>query len=81
MKTTFLTGFLLMCACTLAAQSQPNTKTISVEVTNSWIKDKSDAPVVLKIKDLGQKQNTKKTKKQKQTTRLPRTFGCCNERQ
>ena len=52
MKTTFLTGFLLMCACTLAAQSQPNTKTISVEVTNSWIKDKSDAPVVLKIKDL-----------------------------
>ena len=36
MKTTFLTGFLLMCACTLAAQSQPNTKTISVEVTNSW---------------------------------------------
>ena len=52
MKTTFLTGFLLMCACTLAAQSQPNTKTISVEVTNSWSKDKSDAPVVLKIKDL-----------------------------
>lgn len=41
-----------MCACTLAAQSQPNTKTISVEVTNSWSKDKSDAPVVLKIKDL-----------------------------
>ena len=52
MKTTFLTGFLLMCACTLAAQSQPNTKTISVEVSNSWIKDKADAPVVLKIKDL-----------------------------
>ena len=52
MKTTFLTGFLLMCACTLAAQSQPNTKTNSVEVTNSWSKDKSDAPVVLKIKDL-----------------------------
>ena len=52
MKTTFLTGFLLMCACTLAAQSQPNTKTISVEVTNSWSKDKSNAPVVLKIKDL-----------------------------
>lgn len=52
MKTTFLTGFLLMCACTLAAQSQPNTKTISVKVTNSWSKDKSNAPVVLKIKDL-----------------------------
>lgn len=52
MKTTFLTGFLLLCACTLTAQSQPSTKTISVEVSNSWSKDKADAPVVLKIKDL-----------------------------
>lgn len=52
MKTTFLTGFLLLCACTLTAQSQPSTKTISVEVSNSWSKDKTDAPVVLKIKDL-----------------------------
>lgn len=52
MKTTFLTGFLLLCACTLTAQTQPSVKTISVEVNNSWSKNKTDAPVVLKINDL-----------------------------
>ncbi len=52
MKTPFLTGFLFLCASTLAAQVQTSTKTISVEVSNSWSKDKIDAPVVLKIQDL-----------------------------
>lgn len=57
MKMTFLTGFLLLCTCTLTAQAQTSsrkasTKTISVEVSNSWSKDRTDAPVVLKIEDL-----------------------------
>lgn len=52
MKTPFLTGFLFLCASTLAAQVQTSTKTISVEVSNSWSKDKIDAPIVLKIQDL-----------------------------
>lgn len=52
MKTTFLTGLLLLCAGTPAAQAQTGIKTITVEVSNAWDKDKADAPVVLKIKDL-----------------------------
>lgn len=40
----------MLCTCTLLAQTQTLVKTVSVE--NSWTKDKTDAPVVLKIKEL-----------------------------
>ena len=52
MKTTILTGLLLLCTHPLFAQVQASTRTITVEVTNSWNKDKTDAPVVLSLKDL-----------------------------
>ncbi|MCD8183509.1 MAG: DUF4861 domain-containing protein [Bacteroides sp.] len=50
MKTTFLTTGLLLCVYILAVQTQTLVKTISVE--NSWTKAKTDAPVVLRLKDL-----------------------------
>lgn len=52
MKTTFLAGFLLLCTGTLTAQSPTSTRTISIEVSNTWNKDRTDAPVVLKLNDL-----------------------------
>ncbi len=52
MKTAILTGSLLLCTYVLTAQAQTSVKTFAVEVSNSWVKDKADAPVVLKIKDL-----------------------------
>lgn len=52
MKTTLLAGCLLGCAYALGVQAQTSTQTFSVEVSNTWSKDKADAPVVLKINDL-----------------------------
>lgn len=51
MKTTCLTIFLLLCTA-FALQAQTTRKTISVEISNTWTKDRADAPVVLKIADL-----------------------------
>lgn len=51
MKTTCLTIFLLLCTA-FALQAQTTRKTISVEISNTWTKDRADAPVVLKIVDL-----------------------------
>lgn len=50
MKTTFLTGCFLLCACTLTAQAQTLVKTLSVE--NFWNKPRTDAPVVVSLEDL-----------------------------
>ena len=52
MRTAFLAGFLLLWTSILSAQPQTSFKTISIEISNSWTKDKIDAPVVLKIEDL-----------------------------
>lgn len=54
MKTTLSACFLFLCTYTLGAQAQTqtSTKTIPVEVSNTWSKEKADAPVVLKIADL-----------------------------
>lgn len=52
MRTAFLAGFLLLWTSILSAQPQTSIKTISIEISNSWTKDKIDAPVVLKIEDL-----------------------------
>lgn len=51
MKATCFTIFLLLCT-PFALQAQTTRKTISVEISNTWTKDKADAPVVLKIADL-----------------------------
>ena len=51
MRTAFLAGFLLLWTSILSAQPQTSFKTISIEISNSWTKDKIDAPVVLKIED------------------------------
>lgn len=52
MKTTFLTGFLLLCAGVPTAQAQSTVKTVTVEVTNPLNKNRADAPVVLSLPDL-----------------------------
>jgi hypothetical protein len=52
MRTAFLAGYLLLWTSILSAQPQTSFKTISIEISNSWTKDKIDAPVVLKIEDV-----------------------------
>lgn len=51
-KNTFTAALLLMCTLSATAEAQVSEKSFTVEVSNTWNKDKADEPVVVKLSEI-----------------------------
>lgn len=52
MRKNIFTALLLMCALSATAEAQVSEKSFTVEVSNTWNKDKADEPVVVKLSEI-----------------------------
>ncbi|WP_270439211.1 DUF4861 domain-containing protein [Bacteroides bouchesdurhonensis] len=52
MRNNFIIIALLMGCCSLPLNAQKQEKSLTIEVSNNWKQEKTDAPVVIKLKEL-----------------------------